>query len=165
MRSIDETSPSPSGRRWREAPDEGGQTITFVQSRPHPALRATLSRREGNCTKLGFRGVTATILAALLLASVSFSAVSVDRLKAHVYSLADPKNEGRHAGTPGAAAAADYISKSLADLGVEVQRQDFGGRRTNIVGKIGTADRYIILGAHYDGQGAGMPSASDNAAG
>src|SRR5262249_54700444 len=33
------------------------------------------------------------------------------------------------------------------------------------VAKIGNADRYVLLGAHYDGQGPGMPSASDNAAG
>src|SRR6185295_897887 len=72
---------------------------------------------------------------------------------------------GRHAGTPDAAAAAEYISQQLKDMGCEVQMQDFGGRRRNVVGKIGTADRYILLGAHYDGQGSGMPSASDNAAG
>src|SRR6185295_2610545 len=72
---------------------------------------------------------------------------------------------GRHAGTPGAEAAAEYISQQLKDMGCEVQMQDFGGRRKNVVGKVGTSDRYILLGAHYDGQGSGMPSASDNAAG
>jgi hypothetical protein len=50
-------------------------------------------------------------------------------------------------------------------MGCDVQMQDFGGRRKNVVGRVGTADRYILLGAHYDGQGPGMPSASDNAAG
>jgi hypothetical protein len=34
-----------------------------------------------------------------------------------------------------------------------------------VVGRIGTAQRYVLIGAHYDGQGPGMPSASDNAAG
>jgi hypothetical protein len=43
--------------------------------------------------------------------------------------------------------------------------QDFGGGRKNVIGRVGTVDRYILLGAHYDGQGSGMPSASDNAAG
>jgi len=33
------------------------------------------------------------------------------------------------------------------------------------VGRIGSAPRYVLIGAHYDGQGRGMPSASDNAAG
>src|SRR5437762_8682908 len=105
------------------------------------------------------------LLVSLLVAFLSISAISVDRLKAHVVWLADPAREGRHAGTPGAAAAAEYISEQLKDLGCDVQMQDFGGRRKNVVGRIGKADRYILLGAHYDGQGAGMPSASDNAAG
>jgi hypothetical protein len=103
--------------------------------------------------------------AALFLALISFSAVSVDRLKAHVTWLADPARQGRQAGTAGADAAAQYISKGFVDLGGRVQFQDFGGRRKNVVAKIGNADRYILLGAHYDGQGPGMPSASDNAAG
>src|SRR5690242_15052520 len=106
-----------------------------------------------------------SISAALLLALLSISAVSADRLKAHVTWLADPAREGRHAGTPGAAASAEYISQQLKDLGCSVQLQDFGGQRRNVVGKLGNADRYLLLGAHYDGQGRGMPSASDNAAG
>src|SRR5213595_753133 len=107
-----------------------------------------------------------SILAAVLLAAfLSISAVSVDRLKAHVVWLADPAREGRHAGTPGAAAAAEYISQQLKELGCEVQMQDFGGRRKNVVGKVGNGERYILIGAHYDGQGPGMPSASDNASG
>src|SRR6185436_6067986 len=103
------------------------------------------------------------LVSALFLAFLTISAVSVDRLKAHVTWLADPAREGRHAGTPGAAAAAEYISQQLKDMGAEVQMQDFGARRKNVVGKIGKADRYIVMGAHYDGQGTGMPSASDNA--
>ena len=106
-----------------------------------------------------------SLVPALLLAFLSISAVSVDRLKAHVTWLADPAREGRHAGMPGAVAAAEYISQQLKDLGCEVQMQDFGGRRKNVVGKIGKGERYVLLGAHYDGQGPGMPSASDNAAG
>src|SRR5215831_13046275 len=104
-------------------------------------------------------------LAALLLAFLSISAVSVDRLKAHVTWLADPAREGRYAGSTGAAAAAEYISQQLREMGCDVQMQEFGGRRKNVLGRVGTADRYILLGAHYDGQGPGMPSASDNAAG
>src|SRR5262245_38955352 len=107
----------------------------------------------------------ALTVAALFLALLSISAVSVDRLRAHVMWLADPAREGRHAGTPDAAAAAQYISQQLKDLGCDVQMQDFSGRRRNVVGKIGKAERYVLIGAHYDGQGVGMPSASDNAAG
>src|SRR5215831_4276212 len=104
-------------------------------------------------------------IASVVLALLSISAVSVDRLKAHVTWLADPAREGRHAGTPGAAASAEYISQQLKELGCDVQMQDFGGQRKNVVGRVGAADRYILLGAHYDGQGPGNPSASDNAAG
>jgi hypothetical protein len=104
-------------------------------------------------------------LAIAVFAFLSISAVSVDRLKTHVTWLADPARQGRYAGSPGAAAAAEYISQQLKEMGCDVQMQDFGGRRKNVVGRIGTADRYLLLGAHYDGQGPGMPSASDNAAG
>lgn len=104
-------------------------------------------------------------MASLLLALLTISAVSVDRLKTHVAWLADPAREGRPAGAAGAAAAAKYISEEFKNLGFEVQMQEFGGGRRNVVARGGTADRYLIIGAHYDGQGVGMPSASDNAAG
>src|SRR5438552_1509591 len=96
------------------------------------------------------------LIVAFVLALLTLSAVSVDRLKAHVIWLADPARKGRHAGTPGAAAAAEYISRQLKELGCDVQMQEFGGRRQNVAGRIGAADRYILLGAHYDGQGPGM---------
>src|SRR5215831_2502404 len=104
-------------------------------------------------------------LAIAVLGFLSISAISVDRLKTHVTWLADPARQGRHAGSPGAAAAAEYISQQLKEIGCDVQMQDFGGRRQNVVGRVGTADRYILFGAHYDGQGPGLPSASYNAAG
>src|SRR5215467_2171485 len=105
------------------------------------------------------------VIASLLLAIPILSAVSADRLKAHITWLADPAREGRYAGSPGGATAADYIATQLKELGCDVQMQDFGGRRRNVVGRLGSAPRYILIGAHYDGQGPGMPSASDNAAG
>src|SRR5215813_6737518 len=82
------------------------------------------------------KGARALFLLTLFLAALSISAVSLDRLKAHVAWLADPAREGRHAGSPGAAAAAEYISQQLKELGCDVQVQDFGGRRRNVVGKI-----------------------------
>ena len=39
-------NPSPSGRGWREAPGEGSNADKFRCASPHPALRATFSRRE-----------------------------------------------------------------------------------------------------------------------
>src|SRR2546423_874653 len=105
------------------------------------------------------------LVASLLLSLLTLSAVSADRLKAEISWLADPAREGRYAGSNGAIASADYIAMQLKDLGCDVQMQDFGGRRRNVVAKLGTAQRYVLIGAHYDGQGPGMPSASDNAAG
>jgi hypothetical protein len=105
------------------------------------------------------------LVAAIFLAILSVAAVSPDRLKAHVTWLSDVDRAGRRAGTPGAAAASEYIAQQLKELGCEVQIQDFSGGRRNVVGKIGAGERYLLLGAHYDGQGPGMSSASDNAAG
>jgi hypothetical protein len=104
-------------------------------------------------------------IAAVLVALLTTGAITVDRLRAHVTWLADPAREGRRAATAGAAASAEYISQQLRDLGCEVQVQEIGGRRRNVIGKFGNGERYVLLGAHYDGQGTGMPSASDNAAG
>src|ERR1051325_7024564 len=92
------------------------------------------------------------LLASLLLALLTLSAVSADRLKAEITWLADPAREGRYAGSPGGAAAADYIARQLKDIGCDVQMQDFGGGRRNVVGRMGTARRYVLIGAHYDGQ-------------
>ena len=32
--------------------------------------------------------------------------------------------------------------------------QEFSNNRRNVVARLGSADRHIILGAHYDGQAA-----------
>jgi hypothetical protein len=79
--------------------------------------------------------------------------------------LADTARQGRRAGSPGAADAAKYISGQFRQLGFDVQIQEFGGNRRNVVAHYGTASKTILAGAHYDGQGPGFPSASDNAAG
>jgi hypothetical protein len=105
-------------------------------------------------------------LAALLVVStLSISAVSADRLKTTIAWLADPAREGRHAGSKGAAASAEFIAGKMRELGYSVETQDFGGNRRNVVGRWGNAEKYIVIGAHYDGQGQGFPSASDNASG
>jgi hypothetical protein len=69
------------------------------------------------------------------------------------------------AGSPGAAASADYIASRFRETGYQVEFQDFGGNRRNVVARSGNMTNYVVIGAHYDGQGPGMPSASDNAAG
>jgi Zn-dependent M28 family amino/carboxypeptidase len=50
-------------------------------------------------------------------------------------------------------------------MGFQVQMQEFGLNRRNVVARTGTGEPHIIIGSHYDGQGTGYPSASDNAAG
>jgi hypothetical protein len=107
-----------------------------------------------------------TLATLLLTATLSFGSVSTDRLKTVVTWLADPAREGRHAGSKGAAAAAEYIAKQMLDMGYSAQMQEFGGNRRNVVGHwLGKSYNYIVIGAHYDGQGPGFPSASDNASG
>src|SRR6185436_10119510 len=107
-----------------------------------------------------------TFLAAfLLIASFTFGAISVDRLRTTVTWLADPAREGRHAGSKGAAAAAEYIAGKMREIGYTAETQEFGGGRRNVIGRFGDAAKYIVIGAHYDGQGTGFPSASDNATG
>jgi len=103
-----------------------------------------------------------------LAASIAFSAAvpaSVERLHSTVSWLADPARQGRRAGTTGAADAANYIAAQFRESGYEVQFQEFGGNRRNVIARLGSASNVIVAGAHYDGQGLGYPSASDNAAG
>src|ERR1051325_9008945 len=105
------------------------------------------------------------LVAAVLIALFTISAISVDRLRTTVVWLSDPARDGRKAGTAGAHAASDYLAQQFKAAGFDVQMQDFGASRRNVVAKSGTAERYVLIGAHYDGQGTGFPSASDNAAG
>jgi len=101
----------------------------------------------------------------LFVAIFSISAISVDRLKSHVTWLSDPLREGRRAGSSGANSSAEYIAGRLKEAGYSIQMQDLVGNRRNVIGRFGDAAKYIVIGAHYDGQGTGFLSASDNAAG
>lgn len=85
-------------------------------------------------------------------------------------------------GTTGLFAARDWIGQRFADLGLEVETQDFqmpdagGGSitRQNVIGRwTGTAfpDEWIVVGAHYDSRNqsystvSATPGAEDNASG
>ena len=108
------------------------------------------------------------LAAALILVSTISSAApagAVERIHANVSWLADSARQGRMAGSEGAADAATYISNQFRQLGYDVQMQEFGGNRRNVVARLGNFPRAVVSGAHYDGQGPGFPSASDNAAG
>jgi Zn-dependent M28 family amino/carboxypeptidase len=90
---------------------------------------------------------------------------TADRLHTHVAWLADAARQGRRAGSAGAAESATYISTQFRQLGFEVEVQEFGANRRNVIARYGSANKTILAGAHYDGQGPGFPSAGDNAAG
>jgi len=111
------------------------------------------------------RYIVATTLIIASTISSAAPAAAVERIHANVSWLADPARQGRRAGTQGAADSAGYIEKQFRELGYEVQMQEFGGNRRNVVARLGNFPRAIVAGAHYDGQGPGFPSASDNAAG
>ena len=104
-------------------------------------------------------------LSVLLIALLSVSAISVDRLQMTVEWLADPVRDGRLSQSPGAIESADYLLDRFEELGLDAQMQDIGPGRRNVVARSGSALEHVIIAAHYDGQGMGRPSASDNAAG
>ena len=104
------------------------------------------------------------LTAGLLVAFLSAAAIPVDRLRSHVTFLSSPELAGRRSAQPGAARAAQYIFDQFRQAGFDVRMQEFSNNRRNVVARLGSVDRHILLGAHYDGQD-GFPSASDNAAG
>ncbi|MCL1598275.1 MAG: M28 family peptidase [Actinomycetia bacterium] len=74
-------------------------------------------------------------------------------------------------GTPGGAAARDFLHARLEDLGLEAAGEDgfaqsipaIGG--TNLLARIpGRSDLSVLLAAHYDACGTNNPGADDNAA-
>ena len=105
------------------------------------------------------------LIGSLIVFLLSAGAVSVPTLKKDIEWLADPAREGRRAGTPSAIAAAEYLAGRFKDIGFETQMQNFGNNRRNVVARSGSAEKYILIGSHYDGQGSGYTSATDNAAG
>jgi len=103
-------------------------------------------------------------IAGLLVALLSVSGVQTERLRTHVTFLADSSLAGRRSGQPGALKAAEYVFDQFQRAGFDVRMQEFSDNRRNVVARYGSEDRHILIAAHYDGQ-AGMPAASDNAAG
>ena len=107
---------------------------------------------------------SSALVIALLVSLFPAFAVDTDRLRAHVVWLTNPELAGRRSGQPGATRTAEYLQSQFREFGYNVQLQDFGNNRRNVIARSGTSPRHIIIGAHYDGQAA-RPSASDNAAG
>src|ERR1051325_4412590 len=113
--------------------------------------------------------------------------IDSDRLMAAVATLADPKLQGRAAGSPGGIAAREWIVDRFKTLGVQTvsgayvhpfgyTRMTMGGRQkgegANVLGMcIGTEPErpYVIVSAHYDHLGIRngeiYPGADDDASG
>lgn len=101
-----------------------------------------------------------------LTRSTAALTVDLDRLMAHVQTLAKPR-----ASQPEKEIARRYIIEQLATYGITAERQQYGlatekstgvARGSNIVAKIpGSGPGSIVLGAHYDTE-VDSPGADDN---
>ena len=80
-------------------------------------------------------------------------AAPVERIHANAWLADSARRSGCRAGTQGAVDSASYISNQFRDMGFEVQMQEFGGNRRNVIARLGASSRTIVAGAHYDGQG------------
>ncbi len=94
--------------------------------------------------------------------------IDPDRLRAHVEALCAIEG-GRSADNPaGLEHAADYIRSRWQELGLAVHEQQFeieGRTFRNLLVRLGTSSRpLLVVGAHYDVAGA-QPGADDNASG
>ena len=93
-----------------------------------------------------------------------------DRLRAHVVMLAETIGERNVWRRQELEASAEYIDKTLADMGYKVSSQYFEVRSVrvrNIEAELsGTSrkDEIVVVGAHYDSV-AGSPGANDNGSG
>jgi hypothetical protein len=93
----------------------------------------------------------------------------------HVRALADPSLEGRRAGEPGEARAADYVAGELARAGLTPRRQPVPLLDDSVSSNVyallagGSAreagDGVVVIGAHIDHLGPGFPGAEDDASG
>jgi hypothetical protein len=111
------------------------------------------------------RPLASSIAALVLLAGLlPLYGIQVDGLRVHVAWLSSPELAGRRSGQPGATRTAEYLRGQFARLGFDARFQEFGNNRRNVIARLGSSPRHIVIGAHYDGQPA-RPSASDNAAG
>lgn len=120
------------------------------------------------------------LIATLLLfgASVAAQEIELDRLKSHVYFLADDKMKGRGTGSKQTEKAAKYIRKEfkkygLAPMGTDGYYQDFKAKvrrvvvpdsirsARNVIGFLDNkAEKTIVIGAHYDHLGEGKQGSS-----
>ena len=123
------------------------------------------------------------------LALLAQTKTDQERIKTHIYTLADDSMQGRKAGSQDAFRAALYISSHFSEIGLKpvndttffknFKKSVIGGElpMNNVVGMIEGSDpllkdQYIVLGAHYDHLGTNSSEgdniyngADDNASG
>lgn len=123
-------------------------------------------------------GLTLPVLSAAELAEAARARASIraDDLRVHAELLADDRFEGREAGSRGGIAAANYLIKQLADLGLQGggDRETNGSRQfvqwmpggyRNLLAILPGTDpdlrrEVIVVGAHYDHVGYGTQRTS-----
>lgn len=96
--------------------------------------------------------------------------LSASALMTHVAYLADPRLEGRAAGSAGEREAETYVEARLRDAGLEPQEQAVPAGGSNVYAMIpGASDEVVVIGAHLDHlgrrDGVVYPGADDNASG
>lgn len=99
--------------------------------------------------------------------NAALNSITVPDLRAHLEVLSDDAMEGREAGSRGGRAAAAYLAKKFAELGLkpggdsEAYTQVFeGGNYRNLLAVVDGSDaelkhQYVLVGAHYDHVGYG----------
>ena len=134
----------------------------------------------------GTRMKTAAVLALILATSCVVSSprpplkTAAMRLERDVRFLASDEMKGRDNATPEGAAAGDYMARRMAEAGLQPAGEKGtwfqtipgrkGDRGRNVIGALpGSADSWVVIGAHYDGlgvrRGAIHNGADDNASG
>ena len=109
--------------------------------------------------------IALVVLPLLLSIQQPASNISVDRLQETVEWLSDPARGGRLSQSSGAQETSEWLLEKFEEMGLTVHMQEIGPSRRNVIGRWGDGAQHLIVGAHYDGQGLGHGSASDNAAG
>ncbi|MFN8177161.1 MAG: M28 family peptidase [bacterium] len=97
-------------------------------------------------------------------------AEGVDELREIVGAIASPSMKGRGAGSPELDRARDIVRARFEGAGLSpglgaqwLQPFDgpHGEKLANVVGRTGSGEEWIVIGAHYDGLGVGAPGTPD----
>lgn len=123
------------------------------------------------------------LMVLIFITKLSSAQINIDKLKKHIYYLADDKMKGRGTGSKGVEKAANYIEREFKKYGLTPKgekgfRQSFEARvrrvvvtdsirnADNIIGYIDNGATYtVVIGAHYDHLGEGHQGSSKDSLG